>query len=97
MANIFSYYQAAILENMVQWWNLFTRHIWGIEQLDILFSLVDWLLNLPFSPPLKLTNGIVAVIYKVWNNLRGKLAQEQSAIASFTGHPKSRSNQGYFL
>lgn len=63
MPNILLYYQVAILENMVQWWNPFTRYIWGIEQVGIPSPLANWLLSMSFSPPLKITNGIVAVIY----------------------------------
>lgn len=29
------YYQAAMLEHLLQWWNLLNRRVWEIEQLRI--------------------------------------------------------------
>lgn len=42
--NIWRYYQAAVLENLMQWWNSAIQDLWELEQQNIELPLSEWCL-----------------------------------------------------
>lgn len=50
LPNIAMYYQAALLENMLQWWDPSAKQCWRIEQLGLDLLLTEWILNISFFP-----------------------------------------------
>lgn len=53
LANVILYNQAALMEQMLQWWNLEAEHCWVIEQLGLKYPLSEMALNISYLPDLK--------------------------------------------
>lgn len=54
--NITLYYQAALLDSLIQWRIPATKHCWMIEQLSTIQPLSEWALLLKFPEPLNSRN-----------------------------------------
>lgn len=80
--------EAAVLESMFQGSYPLVKQSWEVEQLGIHLPLKEMVLSMCFSPPLKIMNGIVRVIYKLWNKLWNKLVPGHSPFAILLWHPK---------
>lgn len=49
MPHVTLYYLAALLENVVQWWNPLTKQSWETEQLGTSYPRVEWVSSMYFS------------------------------------------------
>lgn len=91
LPNITIYYQAALLDNLVQWWNTKATHSWQIEQIFVEQPLSMWALSVISSSLIVTRNNHIKTLTRMWKKLQGHLAPGQSPLASFLEHPKFQS------
>lgn len=86
--NITLYYQVALLDNLVQWWNSRIKYSWEIEQMSVNQSFSEWALSVIFSSSAASHNNNVKILSRMWKRLQGYLAPGQLPLASFLKYPK---------
>lgn len=45
LPNVEHYYQSAVLEHLLQWWNLLNKSLWEFKQFGIAVPLREWALS----------------------------------------------------
>lgn len=82
------YYQAVLLDNLVQWWNVKAKYSWEMKQIFVKQPLSEWPLSVIYSPNMDASNINVKILSRLWKKLKGCLAPGQLPLASFLDHPE---------